>query len=843
MELPNSNKEIACFSLALMYQFVKDRGIPDDQIFKNIQQYKQHCINPYEWIQADIWIRMAKNIEEALSGEPEPLFALGENVVKNQISNFQLFFLKIAPLAMIVQRIKNHIIKNMHKSVFAEASLSAGRGRVKFYPQNLESYSSQICDFNRGCTHGVLQLKGCRNIRLIETQCAARSDAPSCIYEFTWDPAPSILEHIKNFFLFRVRDQRSIIRHMEQSHNKLQVQYREIMAMRDFYSHIMQNMHESVVWLTEEGHIDFANEAFAELVGRDRATLQANRLNDLIDASSSRGRLTEALAACTVKPGRPEVIELGIARPDNSRRIGQATIVWVASQHRAPGFNITIRDITESKKMERELMLAQDRYRALYENSPALIVGIDRGGRIIYANPAAVEQTGYSENELTSMHFGKLVAPDASFDTNRLLERLISEPSRLQEVHYRTKDGEWKTIAFNSYQIYDDIDVGGIAGIGIDITETKRLNEQLIKTQRMELLGQMAGGLAHDFNNIMTAIYGYAHIISQRSGEEKSRNQASVILSAADRASELVRKLLSFSRGDKVEIKNFDLRELVQEAGALIRGSTSSSIAVNMIVPEEPLIIYGDATKIHQCILNLGVNARDAIGRKSDGAITVRLRESPEDAARVWIQVEDNGGGIPPDVIERIFDPFFSTKEKKEGAGLGLSVVYGIIKAHQGDIAIDSRPGEGTIFTIDLPVFQSQADEAEAPRTVAVVDGDRVLRGFCLEVLHSAGYHVKEFAAAKEALEWISANRRHLVCTVIDVNLSGLNVSEFISSCRAQKPELPLIWLSSQVTGKTKTLVTSGLFIQKPFAPAELLDAVKSIPAPENSRALSANCA
>ncbi len=702
------DKQVSCYSSALVYNHAKNLGLTEKQLLLEIESFKETLINPYEWTSSDIWVKLARNIENGFPGRPNPLFDIGSEIIKQQMSSFQLLFLKTAPPSLILKKTKQHFENSIHKGIKVDLFLKQqGEGYISFKPENRETYSTQICDFNRGCTYGVLTLKGYRNVRIQEIQCAARGSSEACTYKFTWDPAPSIIDSIKNFLFFRFRDHHTIIKHMEESHYALQQQYQSILSIRDFYSHIMQNMQEAIIWLTENGHIEFANASFCNLTGHIPSEVEGRKFINFLADDQSKAIFEQTASLHQRYPMRQKIIELAFSRLGGETRIGQATVLWVTSDHREPGFIISIRDITESKNMERKLKLAENRYRAMYENSPALIVGLDLSGNVLYANPAMIEQTGYSEEELRSMHFSTLIAPNANFDTNRLLEGLIKQPTRLQEVRFKTKSGDWKTIAFNSYHIFDDYGVGGIAGIGIDITETKRLNEHLIKTQRMDLLGQMAGGLAHDFNNIMTAINGYAYMISQWSSEEKIRKDASTIVNAADRASVLVRKLLSFSRGDSVELKEFDLCELMKEAGALIRGTTPSNVKVLYDIPETPVYIIGDPTKIHQCILNLGVNSRDAIGRKSNCSITLSLKTSPKDKNRIWIQIDDTGTGIPPDIIDRIFDPFFSTKEKKEGTGLGLSVVYGIIKSHEGDILIDSRPGEGTTFTLDLPLKPS----------------------------------------------------------------------------------------------------------------------------------------
>ncbi|MFW5775445.1 MAG: PAS domain S-box protein, partial [Chitinivibrionales bacterium] len=761
-----------------------------------------------------------------LSDIPFLLYDIGYAVTREQFSSFQLFYMKITPLPAIVQKINSLFEKSIHKGLIAQACIiGPGRGQISFTPKKHASYSTQICDFNRGCVHGVISLKGYRNIEVKELQCAARDSNPSCIIEFSWTPQPTLIESLKNFFLFRVRNHHAIVRHMEENHGRLQQQYAEILSMRDFYSHMMENLKESIVWLNAEGIIEFSNNSFSVLTGVSPSDSAGEAFADFAADQPDAELFHEAIAECREKRSSTTV-EISLRRTDGERRVGEATIKWVIAQHRPGGFILSIRDITESKQMQQRLQLAEDKYRSLYENSPALIVGIDLRGFIIYANPAMVEQSEYSEQELRSMHFGSLVAPDVSVDTDRIFDTILHQPSRLQEVHFRTKRGQWKTIAFNSYQIFDDNGLGGIAGIGVDITETKRLNEQLIKTQRMELLGQMAGGLAHDFRNIMTAITGYAQIIKTQSSEGKTHEHADVILGAACRAGDLVNKLLSFSRGDKVEMKEFDLCEVVREAGALIRGSSPSCIKVETKTPDKKIEIIGDATKIHQCLLNLGINARDAIGTFSPGTITVVLELPLDDENNVRIMVEDTGEGISPDMVERIFDPFFSTKVKKEGTGLGLSVVYGIVKAHGGTITVASHPGEGTTFEIVLPVNVARKTMKPVDKKIAVFAEDRVFRGFCLDILTSYGLGACSFNDMGRICAWLEKQQGKSICIVADVSLPDISQAGFVNSVRKIHHGVSIVWVGSE-----QKTVTDGntRYLPKPFSPADLIRTVRAV--------------
>ncbi|MBN1575992.1 MAG: PAS domain S-box protein [Chitinispirillaceae bacterium] len=480
--------------------------------------------------------------------------------------------------------------------------------------------------------------------------------------------------------------------------------------MRDFYSHIMDSMGEGIIWLNAEGSIEFTNKAFCRFIELTEKEILGKRFESFFSETSIVGTYTKLYTNCRRQPLVPFETELIYHSKKDEKRSGQTTIIWVADEHRSPGYLISIRDITETRKIEGQLSVAENRYRSLYENSPAIIVALDMNGRILYANPAMAEQSGYSEEELLKMHFKELIAPQAEYDVDYLIKNLLELPTRLQEVHFKTKDGVWKCIALNTYHIHDsDGTLAGIAGIGIDVTETKRLNEQLIKSQRMDLLGQLAGGMAHDFGNMLTSINGFSRLIAGKSTDEKIKSYAESIERSGLRAHDLVKSLLAFSRGDSRQSVIFDIIGIAREVKEMMYGAVPKTITLAADFPAEPYFILGDPGKIHQSIVNLCINARDAVGSRQ-GTVTLRVKKAGENNDLIHVQVEDTGCGIPLDIIEKIFDPFFSTKKKKEGTGLGLSVVYGIMKSHKGEIYVESHPGEGTIFTLEFPSAPSKSD-------------------------------------------------------------------------------------------------------------------------------------
>lgn len=696
-------REVSCHTTHALLEYARRKNIVIDS--SRLADPVSLLDNPREWTFAPVWTEIAHQIETALGGEPDAIITITEDIFARETGFIFALLLRLLPPQSIFNTVtkltRNYSNRNLE--IHLEPS-GKNRWIYRVWRTSPGHFSQQMCDYNRGAARAILKLKGYTNISFDEVSCIPRNGATECNYTIEALPPASLFDKLRNSFRFFMRDRHAVVSHLEENHRVLQQQYQEILSMRDFYSHIMKNINEAILWLDKEGIVTFANASFAQFVPLTTGDCTGQRFEKFLlhDFQSSQFKLMCSDAQHS--PGSVIAAEFFFASSKGGMQIGHTTLQWISSEHRSPGYLVTIRDITEKRAIERQLTAAEGRYRSLYENSPAIIIALDMAGIFLYANPAMVEQSGYSEEELQSMHFRQLIAPNAEFEVDHLISTLLSTPTRLQEVHFKTKSGIWKCVALNTYHITDSNNsVLGIAGIGIDLTETKKLNEQIIKTQRMDLLGQLAGGLAHDFGNIITSINGFSRLIATRTEDEKIKHYAESIERSGYRAYELVKNLLAFSRNEVAQNVKFDVVSIAGEVADILTGAVSSNITITSDLPEFQLVVKGDPGKIHQCILNLCINARDAIGTKKDGTILIRAKKAGDNLSRIFIEVEDNGSGIPPDIIDKIFDPFFSTKEKKAGTGLGLSVVYGIMKTHQGEIHIDTRPGEGTTFTLDLP--------------------------------------------------------------------------------------------------------------------------------------------
>jgi two-component system, cell cycle sensor histidine kinase and response regulator CckA len=829
MSVPD--RDISCYTTSLIASYAVAKGILERQLFDGLQDFKDQLCNPLEWIDGKIVVRFFDNYVKSCGGGNRILEQTGIDISVNQMSHFQLMFLRIAPLSLICKTLKSHTENNVSKSFTFNLVLKGkGLAQLKTKRSDPAKYSKAICFYNKGCAIGLLRLRGLKNIQVKETCCAAESESDSCIWDISWDHSPALLQTVRNFFHVWFSSQKSIITHMEQNHKRLKEQYQEILSMRDFYSHIMENMGEAVVWLDKDGSINFTNNSFLSLIGSKKEETHGKLFSDYLLNSQCVDEYLKVMVNAYAHPLVPQNGEFLFTCGDGGKKFGQTSIIWVPGEHRDPGYLITIRDVTDKKLIEQQLYVEKDKHRALYENSPALIIGLDVNGKFIYANPAMVEQCGYSEEELKSMTFKQLVAPEAHGSVDGLIDRLLNQPTRLQEVHFKTKAGEWKSIALSTYQIFDaEKTLAGIAGVGVDVTETKRLNEQLIRSQRMQLLGQMAGEMSHDFKNLLVSISGYSSLILQGTKEQKVLNYAGTIEQVCLRASDLLKNLLAFSRGGVSTVQKFDVNEIIREIAKLMNGIVPESITIAIDTPETPLYILGDPGKIHQCVLNLCVNANDAMSDR-EGSITIRAKKAEGKSDYVWIQVDDTGCGILPDIIDKIFDPFFTTKKKTGGTGLGLSVVYGIVTAHKGEVLVDSRPGEGTTFTLELPEYVDKAMKvADGRKTIMVIDDDDLPRTYCMDILKNYGYKAVDFSKVKDAEDWLRDHANETWFVLSDVIMPDMNVDDFLATCKNIKSDFTCIWMSGAVTPEMDKYSRLGRFLKKPFTPTALIETIKGL--------------
>jgi signal transduction histidine kinase len=366
-----------------------------------------------------------------------------------------------------------------------------------------------------------------------------------------------------------------------------------------------------------------------------------------------------------------------------------------------------------------------------------------------------------------------------------------------------------------------------------EIEQRQRAEAALVQSQKMEAIGQLTGGLAHDFNNLLTAVVGNLDLIRMRSTDPRIVRQADHAFKAAERGSKLTAQLLAFSRTQKLATAAVDLNALITGMSDLMNQTLGAEITVQTELSPELPHVLADSNQLELALLNLSINARDAM--PNGGTLTISTKRDPIDAERVIVCVADTGTGMPPEVVARAFDPFFTTKPPGKGTGLGLSQVYGIVRQIGGDVAIDTAPASGTRINIALRIADADAPHENAQpskvshgtETILIVDDDPDVRQVMFGVLSDVGYNVQEAASGEAALRILTQYRPDLL--VLDFGMPGANGAEVAAAARQQNGELRILFVSGYSdTSAIEKAVGKIPLLHKPFRPAEFAAAVRS---------------
>lgn len=520
------------------------------------------------------------------------------------------------------------------------------------------------------------------------------------------------------------------------------------------------------------------------------------------------------------------------------------------------------RDITERKRPEEALRTSQERFRQLFDGAPIGYHEIDSEGRITRVNRTESEMLGYTPEEMLGQPVWKFNDEEET-SRHTVLAKFAGTipPGRSFERTYRRKDGATFPVIIEDRPLRDS--EGRIIGIRStiqDITERKRgeeematLQEQLRQSQKMEAIGRLAGGIVHDFNNLLTVIRGYSQLslMELKEGDHLKGNLEEV-KRATERASDLIRQLLAFSRRQTMEVRVLDLNILLQNLNKMLRRVIGEDIELVTRLADDLGRVKVDPGQIEQVIMNLTVNARDAMIEGGKLTIETANVELDEEYARrhvavspgryVMLSVSDTGVGITPEVRERIFEPFFTTKKGGEGTGLGLSTVYGIVKQSEGNIWIYSEPEKGTTFKIYLPLVNEPLEEKKervvkevSPRgneTILAVEDDEVVRKLAVRILREQGYRVLEASQGVDAFLICEEHKGPIHLLVTDVvmpKMSGRELAERITSIRQEVKVLYMSGYPDDTIAHHGILNEGTNYIQKPFTLEGLARKVRGV--------------
>ena len=511
------------------------------------------------------------------------------------------------------------------------------------------------------------------------------------------------------------------------------------------------------------------------------------------------------------------------------------------------------RDITQRRASEEALRSSEERYRLLFERNLAGVYRASAEGKFMEANDSLARMLGYeSGRELLGQDTADVL--DDPIEPEALMRELKAHGQVVSyEVRARRKDGSDAWALLSSTLLRDQQgNVTGREGTVLDITERRGLEQQLLHSQKMDAVGQLAGGVAHDFNNLLMVISSYAELLSDSiGGNAKAQHQAGEILKAARRAAGLTRQLLAFSRKQVLSPCIMDLNSVLADIGRMLPRLIGEDIQVEIRPGASLWRVKADPVQIEQVIMNLAVNARDAMPRGGHLVLETSNEQLDEEYARwhvgvlpgehVMLTVSDTGCGIPADILPHIFEPFFTTKELGKGTGLGLPTVYGIVKQSGGSIWVYSEVDHGTVFKVYLPRAAAAAEKyheerpaAPPPRgseTILMVEDEDAVRESTCEYLSSRGYDVLQGKNGADALQVLEqfAGKIHLL--ISDVIMPGMSGAELGKRVRELRPDTRVIYISGYTES---TVVRQGIeskagFLQKPFTLTALAGKVREV--------------
>ncbi len=642
-------------------------------------------------------------------------------------------------------------------------------------------------------------------------------------------------------------------------------------AMRDEQDKLLDFMDHAPVGIysvDQHGRFRFVNETLASWLQATPDELVSGdvRLHDILSEGPG-GVAAYAIASGPQGELRGEVV---LRRRDGTLFPVAITQTIVASDDgKTLRTRSVVRDLSPEREWQMALSLSEYRFQRLFAEAPIGILILDARLQVMECNNAFLSISRRKREAIITLPIADLIAPEGRREALADLNEVLSGKDMLKPLSLRMQGD--KEIAVHIFAKRFGISPAGVESESkdeglmlyfIDVTEQKRLEVQFSQSQKMQAIGQLAGGVAHDFNNLLTAMIGFCDLLLQRHRPgDQSFSDIMQIKQNGNRAANLVRQLLAFSRQQTLQPKVLNVVDVMSELTNLLRRLIGAQIQLDMVHGRDIGLVKCDQGQLEQVITNLVVNARDAMPGGGRVSISTRHHVQKEPALRgqdemppgdyVAIQVEDTGCGIPKEILPRIFDPFFSTKEVGSGTGLGLSTVYGVVRQTGGFVSVESEVGKGTRFTVYLPALEEGAtrltvvasndedrdDDKPGPDltgrgTILLVEDEDAVRVFSARALRNKGYNVFEARSGEEALEVLGKDGDKIDLTVTDVVMPQMDGPTLYKHLRERWPRMKVVFVSGYTEDRLREQFSAGEaihFLGKPFSLKQLASKVKEI--------------
>ena len=612
---------------------------------------------------------------------------------------------------------------------------------------------------------------------------------------------------------------------------------------REFYRALIENGPDLVMLMDLDGELTFASPSFERILGYTPEQIVGTSMLALTEFDDLPIATAALSAAGTGAPIPPFTIR---GRHANGAVVWLEVTATVIESRDGQAILSQARDITQRRLTESSLAETSRTLETLVEASPTAVVVLDKEARVTLWSLGATQLFGWTSEEVIGQTTPLRTAEQLR---SGFFEHYFQSGPVVEEGTRPRKDGTLVEVAVSAIPLHDtDGAIRGLIGVFLDITERKQLEEKLRQAQRLESVGLLAGGVAHDFNNLLTAIGGYAYLALERAGDDLDlRTSLDEIVRAGERAADLTRQLLAFSRRQTLQPATFDLNRTVAESTGLLSRVLGEHVWIDTSFHSGQCGVRADPGQIEQVLMNLAVNGRDAM--TAGGTLTIetdRIELADADAralgleggSHVILRITDSGVGMDTETAAHAFDPFFTTKPVGAGTGLGLATVYGIVHQSGGAITLDTTPGAGTSVSIFLPEFPIAPDAGSAvarpnvtrgSERILLVEDEEAVRRLTARLLEASGYQVIDTCGPLQALEIVADTAIDLLAT--DVVMPDMDGTQLAATLRTARPDLPVLFLSGHPRGAAiddaLTRARTG-FLQKPYDVAELARAVRA---------------
>ncbi|UCG99961.1 MAG: PAS domain S-box protein [Deltaproteobacteria bacterium] len=616
------------------------------------------------------------------------------------------------------------------------------------------------------------------------------------------------------------------------------------------YRTILESIEDGYFETDIAGNLTFLNDSLCRIFGYRKDELMGMNIRQFTDQANAR-KLYQ-ITNNVYKTGKPaRAFDYEIIRKEDGRRHVEASISLIKdSQDQTIGFRGIIRDVTEKRHMEAELIHTKNFLQNILDSSIDGIIATDLQGRVISTTLNIKDLTGYDQLELIGKKVNTFYGKGVEDEKKIMSELMAKGELRNHEMKLKKKDGGLINVNISASLLKNEKgEIIGTLGIYRDIIEKKKLEAQVLQSHKMEAIGTLAGGIAHDFNNLLMGIQGYTSLVlmdvsSTHPHYERLKGIEQQVKSGA----ELTRQLLGFARGGKYEVKPTNINDLIEKSSTMF-ARARKEIKIYRGYEKDLWTVEADQGQIEQVLLNLYVNAWQAM--PGSGELYLETENVTLDAnyvepyhvepgKYVKISVKDTGLGMDKETQQRVFDPFFTTKEMGRGTGLGLASVYGIIKNHGGIINVSSEKGKGTTFTIYLPASKKEITEerelthevSRGKGTVLLIDDEDMIIDVGSQILKKMGYELLLARGGKEAIQLYKENKDKIDIVILDMIMPDMGGGETYDRMKEINPDIKVLLSSGySIDGQATQILKRGCngFIQKPFDIKELSNKIREI--------------